>query len=342
MTKTDGTFLFNSFQMKNSTVSLGIDIASADFQVYLRQNDSQGINRSFKNTSAGIQQLIGFLKKNTFEGKIVMESTGRYHFLCAVMLSEAGYFVSVINPLITKKYQSANIRKCKTDKIDAQLLAQVAFLESKLPRFQRDRSDLVLRQKISLLHSLEKHIQSLTAAYSNFEQTTKKLGQETTECEKNLFASIKEVQKNKKKLEQEIIDYMQNKEAQKMKILQSIPGVSEYLASLMLFFFSGEIGLKAKQWVAYLGMEISVLESGKWRGRGRLSKRGNRYLRKRTYCGGWGAMMQDEHFRALYDGLREKGRGHVEALTILARKIIRIAFALIKNNEFFDSKKCFL
>ena len=121
---------------------------------------------------------------------------------------------------------------------------------------------------------------------------------------------------------------------------KSIPGVSEYLASLSTLFFKEEEHKRsAKQWVAFAGLDISVRESGNWRGRGRMTKRGNGYLRKRLFQAAWGATMNDDKFKAYYEHLREKGKSYVESLIIISRKIVTIMFALSKNQCYYDNSR---
>ena len=93
-----------------------------------------------------------------------------------------------------------------------------------------------------------------------------------------------------------------------------------------------------KQWIAFVGLDVTVRQSGNWKGRGKLSKRGNPYLRKRLYTAAWGAQMNDEAFAAEYRNLREAGRTYREAIVILSRKILRIAFAVCKNDRPYERK----
>ncbi|OUS30692.1 hypothetical protein A9Q98_04085 [Thalassotalea sp. 42_200_T64] len=121
--------------------------------------------------------------------------------------------------------------------------------------------------------------------------------------------------------------------------LQEIPGVSEITASLVSQL---ETDVKnANSWVAFAGMDTSVRQSGTWKGKGKMTKRGNPYLRKRLYNAAWGAMMHDEHFKAYYDQLRSRGRGYVEALCIIAKKILRIAYQVRVNHIKYDPKIAF-
>ncbi|OUS26643.1 hypothetical protein A9Q98_10035 [Thalassotalea sp. 42_200_T64] len=97
----------------------------------------------------------------------------------------------------------------------------------------------------------------------------------------------------------------------------------------------------ANSWVAFAGMDTSVRQSGTWKGKGKMTKRGNPYLRKRLYNAAWGAKMHDEHFKAYYDQLRSRGRGYVESLCIIAKKILRIAYQVRVNHIKYDPKVAF-
>lgn len=329
---------------KSNQYTLGIDISSRTFDIFLREENGEGIHKQYENSSKGLSLCKKFLQKKNFQGQIVMESTGRYHFLVAIELSEAGHSVSVINPLLAKKYQTAQIRKCKTDKNDAKILAEVAYRENHLPQFSLSRSDVVIRQKISVISTLEKAIQKTKSSLMNYKKAKEEIGDAFNSEELLLEANIKVLQIQKERLEKEIVQAIESRsieESTRMEILKSIPGVSEYLAALILYFFRQQNGQTVGSWVAFCGLEVSIAESGLWRGRGKISKRGNKYLRKRLFGGAWGGFMTHPKIKEYYYQLKENGRGHVEALNIISRKILRIAFFLLKRNEYFNIEKAF-
>ena len=121
----------------------------------------------------------------------------------------------------------------------------------------------------------------------------------------------------------------------------SIPGISECVATLFLHLFDTSKGVTAQSWVAYAGLDVSVRESGTWHGICRLTKRGNAFLRKRLFSSAWGAWQNDSNFKEYYCKLKEQGRPHVEILTMLSRKQIRIAFSVLENGISYDSELCF-
>lgn len=323
---------------------LGIDVSKNTLNLCLQLRNGQLEERVVKNTTLAIQTLIKLLKTRHFTNKIVMESTGRYHLLLAFLLSQADFDVRVINPLQAKKYATSSIRRNKTDAIDARHLAEMACQENHLPKpFRLSQTDIQLRQKIGLIASLEKQVQTLTAIINNYQHFIGQFTASQSPAEINLGALIKQLKKIKDQLEREIDQTVKTKQANtdKLEFLKSIPGVSPFLACLIINFFSVADTTNPKQWIAYAGLDVSIRQSGLWKGRGKLSKRGNAYLRKRLFGGAWGATMTDQNFRRWYDQLKQQGRKHTEALLIISRKLVTISFKLLHSNIFFDPCKAF-
>ena len=156
-----------------------------------------------------------------------------------------------------------------------------------------------------------------------------------------LKKTIDLLKKQKEELEKEVEEMIDESgcDSDTINKYTSIPGVSHYTASVSSLFFSGDYNLSSKQWIAFAGMDVSVRESGRWRGKGKLTKRGNGYLRKRLFQAAWGAKMHNDDFKRYYNHLRDKGKSYVEALMIIARKIVIIMFNLSKNNECYDASK---
>lgn len=331
--------------MKNSktSIGIGIDVSKAKLDIAVTGRDGEASCFIAENNGSGIRKIITKIKG--YKGKIIMESTGRYHLLPALVLSGAGFDVRVINPITSRRFMGAGIRKNKTDKIDACGLAEMAVIGRNLPEpFRPDILSVRIRQKIGLISSMETQIQTLNGIYNNYCEFQGKLKMESSAAEDEMAEGIRKLSSAKAKLEHEIevLVNEKRKDGREHGMLVSVPGISPYMASLILQFFGTDYNKSAKQWIAYAGMDVSVKQSGTWHGKGRLSKRGNAYLRKRLFCAAWGATMHNDGFRKYYNGLKEKGRRHVEALMIIARKLIRIAFVLLKNNLYFNSELCFI
>lgn len=326
---------------KPELIAVGIDVSKETLAICERYENRDEL-REIKNNKIEIGKLSEKLSKNNFQGRIVMESTGRYHLQTAFALSENNLDAIVINPLIAKKYSSSSIRKVKTDKRDSQILAEIAIKEEKLPkRFNAGKNELIVKKKLSLIALLDGEIQKLNAAVNEFTCAFKELDLELSKADKKMMKAIGALKKRKEDLEKEtekLISEIDCK-ADEIKKYSSIPGVSRYAASVSSCFFSKDYNLSSKQWIAFAGIDVSVRQSGQWKGRGKLTKRGNAYLRKKLFQAAWGAKMHDAGFKKYYDHLRTKGKSYVEALTIIARKLIVIMFNLIKNNEYYNASK---
>lgn len=106
-------------------IGVGIDVAKSKSMVAILSDDGEIIKEPFEiaNTESGLEYLCSIIGELTDKVYCVVESTGAYHIPIVSYLQENDIFVSVINPLIIKKYASMDIRKVKTDKVDSLKLA---------------------------------------------------------------------------------------------------------------------------------------------------------------------------------------------------------------------------
>lgn len=319
-------------------LAIGIDVSKADLHIALDKNNRSKAIIRIKNSELTIKKFITEYTGN-YSGKIIMESTGDYHILSAVLFSEAGLDVRVINPLLSSRYAQGNIRKTKTDKADAWLLAKIALIEPNLPpRFNCSRSEVNYRKKMKLLDTLSDQITRLQVALKNYETTLGQLGINLSPAETELRGTIKLLKKQKERLLKEL---GQTTEINQDKILDQqrltdIPGIASHTAAAVITIMSHGPATTAKQWIAYMGLDISVRESGQWKGRCKLTKRGNSVLRRWIYASAWGAVMTNEKFKEYYNYLKQQGRHHFECLLIVARKLLRIMFNLLKTKTSFN------
>lgn len=111
---------------------LGIDVAKLKCDTVIFNSSNFEYSKEFKvtNNVDGIFHLIASLKDvDKSELLVILESTAHYHQLFADMLSNNGYNVNIINPIITSNVHKSNIRKTKNDKIDAKIIAKIGFDE---------------------------------------------------------------------------------------------------------------------------------------------------------------------------------------------------------------------
>ncbi len=102
-------------------ISIGIDVSKEKSMVCMIKPCGEVVKKAYEvsHTKNDLDNLITEIQNLDCEFKVVLEATGAYHLPLVMQLVEADIFVSVINPLIMKKYATATLRKGKTDKLDS-------------------------------------------------------------------------------------------------------------------------------------------------------------------------------------------------------------------------------
>ena len=312
---------------QTSVQSIGIDVSKAKLDVAVLSADQSVIVKTFPNTPEGIEQLIVQLKKHRTGLTVpcVLESTGDYHLLCAVMLSNAGYCVNLINPLITKQYQQSSIRQAKSDRVDAKRLAKIGLLEANLPVFTSTTDSIMAKKLVSLLAQLEKTEQRLQACVKQFLAT-----QEQLHCQvidrSALDAALQSLQQAITTIHTTLVKLAP---AQTADLASTIPGVSTTSLAIILCGLTDKHFTNRDQLVAFVGLDVRARRSGMWQGKERLSKRGNAFLRKVLYQIAWGLKMHHPIYQQYYQRLyHEEGKHYTTTLIAIARKFLRYLFAV--------------
>lgn len=320
---------------------IGIDVSKDDLSI-AGITQKQTYHQSISNEREAIDNFICRLKDIGYTGKIICESTGHYHLKLAVICNNHNMNLMVINPLQACKHSKANIRKTKTDPADAETLASMCITEKDLPKPAcLTLAKVLIRLKVGQISSIDKFIQSLQRSINQYEETYEQLQLDISDIQKQIKEHLKGLQKLQKQMLIEIENLIFEKQPDKKLIghVQEIPGIASTTASLICEF---DRDVKnGSSWVAYVGLDTSTKQSGRWSGRGKLSKRGNSYLRKRLYQSAWGAMMHNEYVKAYYEQLRFEGRSYKEALCIISKKLLRIAYQVVVNKKKYDPKIAF-
>lgn len=305
-------------------MSVGIDVAKHKFDVAFLAHDQTVQLFTFPNTAAGITDCITALNTQGTAATVpcVLESTAMYHLRIALMLTSAGFCVNCINPLITKKYQRASIRKAKTDRVDALRLAQIGLIEPGLRRFDADAARIGRKKLIAFLSKLETLKQQLKASLRDLKETLLVLDdmQSTSDIDTALDGITAEI----RRIEQYLLA---TAPAAAHALARTTKGISGEKAAVIFSLLEGKEFTHRDQLVAYVGLDVSPRQSGTWVGRGKLSKRGNAYLRKVLYQVAWGLKQHNSRFRSCFDTLRASGKCYRVALIILARKFLRFLYA---------------
>ena len=308
--------------------SIGIDVSKGKLDAGLIGDQTTDSLR-FANNQEGIPSLVEALKsyqENIEDIPIVIEATGGYHYGITFYLLEKGFKkVMVINPLITKKHLSSQVRKIKTDKKDALLLARIGLLE-KLSPFMETKEEVLLKRKVRLFHFLKKQLQK----NNNRLSSVKSLSLEGNDFE------IEILKESRHDLEVKL-------ERVKKEILKSISidfakirGVSEFhLKAIAMELGDIRKFKNHKQLVAFAGMDPTIRESGtSVRGKSKLSKRGSKTIRYFLYQSAWGVMMHNDKYKEYYAKKRSEGKHYYACLSAIARKLLCEIYFNLKEHPY--------
>lgn len=325
----------NIYSTLGQAISFGVDVSKARLELCWLTVSAE-YRHDIGNQRKALAGLAEALLAADYRGKIIIESTGYYHWLSVVMLSERGLDVRLVNPLLAHKHHQGGIRKAKTDVVDAFNLASMGLTERCLPpRWDKDAYWVQRRHQVGLIRTMDRVLQQLKGALNSHREALAIMGASEDPMVTMFAEQIQQLECTKQSAQAQLAQAFAGLHEANQKRYTSIPGVSSYVAGLMNLLLRTDVA-KAKSWIAYVGLDLSIRQSGSWVGHSKLSKRGMAYLRKKLYQAAWGAMQNDPHFRAYYDKLRQQGHPYVETLLIIARKILRIAFMLQKRKQMYQ------
>jgi transposase len=316
---------------KNLVVTLGrIDI-SLSVELYA--------HKVFKNNSAGFLALTTWMKKLTSATvplQIVMEATGVYHEKFAYYLDDAGYELSIVLPNKISNYKRTLEQKTITDKTMSEAIAQFG-LERKLDNWQRPNSTYKALKQLTRERNQLINERTLIKNQLHAELTEAQPNQRSIQRFEERLALLKQ---QEQAIKQEIAAYVAQDEKLKQEVehISSIPGAGSLTAVTILAETNGfELIRNKKQLVSYSGLDIKEKISGtSVRGKARISKRGNKNLRKAMYFPALTAIKHNDFFKGVFIRLVSKSSIKMKGAVAVQRKILELSWILYKNKTVFD------
>lgn len=308
---------------------LGIDIAKRKFDVALLVG-TKFKTKVFANDRAGFDSVLKWLDRYAGEPvHVVMEATGNYGEALATALCDAGHSVSVINPARAKAYaQSLGLRQ-KSDSVDAKALAQ---LVSSQPLECWSPPPIPLRT----LQALVRRLDALTVMHVQ-EQNRLEVapGNVKDSIEQHLGYLDEQIEHIKEEIARHIDRHPGLKQQQ--GLLESIPGIGQSTSAWLI----GEMNLmrfaSAREAAAFAGVTPRMHQSGSSvRGRPRICRQGSARLRKLLYFPAITAMRCNPVIKALSKRLKQRGKHNMTIITAAMRKLIHIAYGVLKSGKPFD------
>jgi transposase len=318
---------------------VGIDVARKELVVSLGNMDDEAITRiyaykTFLNTEKGFIALILWVKKQTIEGpplRYVMEATGVYHEALAYFLSDNDYVVSIVMPNKISNFFKTLEVKTVTDKSMSEAIAlfglekklecwtqpQKAFRE--LRQLTRERDQLVVERTMlkNQLHAeeIEAHPSRMTISRMKFR------------------IKVINTQIGETAAETKVIINNDATISQSVKLITSIPGIGTLTAAIIMAETNGfELIRSKKQLTSYAGLDVKEKESGtSVKGKSRISKRGNRYLRKAMYMPAMAAIRHSDRYKAIFVRIVSRNGIKMKGGVAVQRKLLEMAYTIYKT-----------
>lgn len=306
-----------------SGLAIGMDIGKDEVVVACHEGAFGVIKMA--NTVAVLRRWFATLPAGS---RLGLEATGGYHEPVAELARSLGLTVYVINPKDVRHYARALGARGKTDRLDAQIIA--AYVAEHSPRLH---PFVPLSADEKLLREISRRRATLVNAKSMLQQSLRVLPGFEREARELLRAIGSFADRLERKLGE--IAARSSKRATLVTRLQTIDGVGTLTSIRCATLFTRVRLHSSDAAVAFFGLDPRPNDSGQHRGRRRLSKRGPSEDRRLLYNAAMSAI-RTPTWRPLYQHLRGRGLASTEAIIIIARRMVRIAFAMYKNHSDFN------
>ncbi len=306
---------------------VGFDVGKYEL-VGVRIDRSAKVKETFtiSNDPAEIAKLLDRLVKKHKRLVVGSESTASYHKTLALACFDRSIPFKLLNPITTKQFTRATVRKKKTDLSDALIIAKL--LNQGEGRCLNKSDFTPAKTLLRTASSLTDHTKALKLMRQHLvdhypEETAAALV--LSECIGQLAKGTKALrcsQTGRSDLSEEVLS-----------LLQSIPGIGLITAQII----TAEVGdinrfKDSKSLVAFAGLDPKVRQSGALLQKNtHLTKRGSPHLRKAIFIATSVGRQHDLDLKTYYEQKRKEGRRYTEAITATSRKMINRIFAVWKR-----------
>lgn len=313
------------------SLHLGIDVSKAKLDCALRLADGKHRSKVINNDPSGFAILREWLNKHgAANAHVCMEATSVYWEASAEYLANQGMTVSVLNPAQIKAFAASRMTRTKTDKVDARLIAEFCCERNPEAWVAPSRHEQALRAYVLRLDAL----QAMRTQESN------RLDVARDVVRKDIEEHIAYLDAEIKALTKRIKDHLDDDPDMhnRQELLNSIPGLGERTIALLLAYcIRPGCFDNARQAAAYAGLDPRQHESGSSvRNKPRMSKMGHALLRKGLYMPAMVALYKTDWGRRFKDRLAATGKPAKLIIGAMMRKLIHVAFGVLKSGKPFD------
>lgn len=320
---------------------VGADVAQNELVITLgRMFDDLTIDlyahKVFRNTEKGILTLLEWVGKLTdpeVNVRFVMEATGVYHQKFAFYLYAQNQEVSIVLPNKISNYMRTLENKTITDKTCSEAISQFGLERNldcwhkpkktyrSLQQLTRERDQIVMERVMvkNQLHAEQAEAEPNERSIERLNERMRLLNKH----EKEIKSDLSEIINSDPILKNEITN------------ICSIPGIGELTATIVLAETNGfELIRNKKQLTSYAGLDVREKQSGtSVKGKPRISKKGNRHLRKAMYLPSLSAVKYDENFRSVYARIVSRQGIKMKGLVAVQRKLLEMIYVIYKSKS---------
>ncbi len=299
-------------------IVVGIDVSKDRLDVHVRP---AGKVLSYSRDAAGIEGLIGELV-GVAPQLIAVEATGGFETVVVASLAAAGLPVVMVNPAQVRAFANAIGRRAKTDPLDAAVIAH--FAEATKPPV-RPLPDAATQALADLVTRRRQIIQMIVAEGQREKRASPR-------ARKSILRLLKTLRAELSDLNAEIDETVRGSPIwrEKEDLLASVPGVGPGTVSTMLAELPELGSLDRRKIAALAGLAPFTRQSGKWRGKSFIGG-GRASVRAALFMAAMSAMRWNPTLRAFHHRLRAAGKPKMVALIAVARKLLTILNAILRD-----------
>ncbi|SUO96357.1 IS110 family transposase [Suttonella ornithocola] len=313
-------------------IYIGLDISKYSIDVCELNGDSAK-SYQLDNSPAGYNELINRLNNLSDKIHVCCEYTGIYYYAIANALYQANITISVVNAYSIKSYARLTLSRTKTDKQDAKLIAQYCKINQPEP-WQPPK------EQAQMLKNLTRRLEQLTKLRT-MELNRQKVAE--TCVSESIEIILSALNQEINRIEQQLQNYISqsaelNNQQQR---LTTIIGIGKKTANVLLSVLCEiERFPSYNHLVSYLGLSPIIVESGSSvRSKSRISKMGDKFVRKSLYLPALTACKRSKLFKPWFEYHQSRGKHPKQIYVMMMRKLVIYAYHVIKHDTYFDPSK---
>lgn len=302
--------------------TVGVDVAKAELVISIDDETPFTLD----NTPAAIRRWLRGLHGPL---RLALESTGVFHLELACQAYRLGHEVYLIDGYRLNRYRESVGGRAKTDASDARLLVRYLRNESDdLRPWSPPSRDYQALQR--LIHRRATVVRARTAIQQSL--------REIPTLKTTLQATLRQLDRTIAAIERRIHDTLMRAGWQHQAgRCRQIEGIGPVTAAALVMAFARGRFANSDAFIAFLGLDVRIRDSGKKRGQRKLTKQGDGELRRLLYLAAMQAKGRPA-WQAFFQRHIDRGLTKIQAINALARKLARVAFALMKHETDYVPK----